>query len=109
MLAVDGQDGDLVLRGLARHFLAGHDEDFLAGHGDVLARTNGRQRRRESCRADDGDEDHVRLRHGRELDQPLGPAVACGAGGKFAAQRFSEFRRLVERDGARLEFTRLRE
>ena len=97
-----GQDGNVVLGGLAGDFLPGHDEDFLAGDGDGLAGPDGGERGGESGGADDGDEYHVGLGHGSELDETLGATVTGGAVGELAADGVKSGG-IVKGDGAVIE------
>ena len=71
VFAVDRQNAHAMLARFAHDDFAGHDENFLRGHGDVFARANRRQRRLQSSRADDGDEHDVRRWQGGQFDQAL--------------------------------------
>ena len=81
MLAVNRQDIHPVLPRSPHDDLACHDEDFLAGHGDVLARLDRRQSRLQTSGSHDGYQDQIGFRQGRQLDKPLDPIRArreCG-------------------------------
>ncbi len=78
VLAVHGQDAHAVFPRLVHHDFAGHDEDFLRGHGDVFPGANRRQRRLQPRRADDGDQHDVGLRQRGQFHQ------AFRAGKNFA-------------------------
>ena len=71
MLAVHRQHAHAMFARLAHHDFTGHDEDFLRGDGNVLARANGGQRRFQSRCADDGDEHNVRRRQRGQFDQTV--------------------------------------
>ena len=75
MLAVHGQDVDSVLFGLAHDDLAGHDQDFLAGQGDVFACADGGQRRFEAGRANDGNQDDISFGQSGQFDQTFFAAI----------------------------------
>ncbi len=49
----------------AHHDLSRHDQDFLARHGEILARLDRRQRRPQAACPDDRDEHHVGVRQAR--------------------------------------------
>jgi hypothetical protein len=75
VLTVHGQDVHaLALRSFGDCF-AGHDEDFLAGDGQMHAGLDCRQGGGESGGADDGDEDHVSVGFVDEIDEPLRSGV----------------------------------
>ena len=68
---------------LARLFhdnLAGHDQNFLAGDGEVLACFNGGQCGLEAGSPHDGDQHHVRLRKLRQAAQAFLARFHLGAG-----------------------------
>ena len=73
MFAVHGQHAHAVFARLVHHDFAGHDEDFLGGDGDVLARANGGERGLQSRGADDGDQHDVRLGQRGEFEQAFVP------------------------------------
>ena len=60
MFAVDRQHVHAVFSCLGHDDFAGHDEDFLGGHGDVLPSPNRSECRLQSGSADDGDQHNVR-------------------------------------------------
>ena len=86
MFAVHGQHAHAVFARFAHHDFAGHDQDFLGGHGNVLARANGRQRRLQARRADDGDEHDVRRRQRGQFEQTLVAANNLAAGAERVLQ-----------------------
>ena len=59
VLAVDGQDGHVILLCQLQDELAGHDQRLLVGKGDGLAGTDGMNRRRKACKAHHRRENHV--------------------------------------------------
>ena len=101
VLAVHGEDADAVLAGLVHHDLAGHDEDFLRGNGDVLARANGSECGLQAGGADDGDEDDVGLGHRGELQQAFVAGVDLDLGAEGGPE-FVRLRGVGERDGGGL-------
>ena len=75
VLAVHGQEVHVFPLGGLRDGLAGHDEDLLAGDGEVHATLDGGEGGGEPGGADDGDEDHVGLASVHEVDEALGAGV----------------------------------
>ena len=106
VLAVHRQDGHVVPLSLARDFLAGHHQNFLAGHRQCLPRLDRLQRRGQAGRADDGNQDEIGPLHRRQLDQAFGTAITLGPRGKLVAN-FIQRGCLVQRHRLRLEFGRL--
>lgn len=75
VLAVHGQDVHaFAFRSLGDGF-ACHDEDFLAGDGEVHASFDGCECWSESRRADDGDEHHVSIGFIDQIDESLRSGV----------------------------------
>ena len=91
MLAVHRQDLNPVGLGLAHDRLAGHHQDFLGGHGDVLAGPDGGQGGFQTGRAHDGNENNVRLRQRSQSDQGFRPREHFGG----VAQRRPDSLRLA--------------
>ena len=71
VLAVHGQDVHAFAFGGLSDSLAGHDEDFLAGHGQVHAALDGGQGRSQARSAHDGHQHHVGIGFIDEIHQPL--------------------------------------
>ena len=92
MFAVHGQDAPAVFLRLAHHDLAGHDQNFLGGDGDVLADANDRQRRLQSRRADDGNQYNVRPRQRGEFQEtfPAGKNFGRNTAAGVPARRSSD-------------------
>src|SRR5262249_52923868 len=82
VFAVDGEDADSVFTGFVHHGLAGHNENFLGGNSDVFAGADGGEGRLKSGGADDGNEDDVSAREGREFQQAVGAGMDFDAGSK---------------------------
>jgi hypothetical protein len=71
VLAVDRQQGRLVLAHGVHEQLAGHHQRFLVGQQDLLAGARGGQGRRQAGGADDGGHHGVGVRAGRDVAQGL--------------------------------------
>ncbi len=71
MFAVHWQHVHAVLACLGHDDFAGHDEDFLGGHGDIFPGPNCGECRLQSGSADDGDQHDVRAWQRGQLDQTL--------------------------------------
>src|SRR6185437_193204 len=98
VLAVDGDDLSAAPTGGVENQLAGHHEAFLVGQRHTLSAFQRRQRRIESCRADDRVEHDVDVVARRGLDE-AGIAAVPGRG------PFGSI--LDETDERRTEFGRL--
>ena len=94
-----------MFTGLGHHDFTGHHEDFLRGHGDILAGAYRGQRRLQPGGADDGDQHNVRRRQSGQLDQPL-----CAGGHPDAVElraQFVHFFRRGDRDQLGTKLLRL--
>ena len=69
VLRVDRQNVYALVARFAHYDLARHDQNFLARHGEILARFNRRQRGPQTARADDCHQHHVRICQAGDLDQ----------------------------------------
>jgi hypothetical protein len=85
VLTIDRENLHALAPGRGHHRLAGHDENLLARHGEILPGLDRRERRSQAARADDGDKHEIGLGEGREFDQPASPSgpldtasFACG-------------------------------
>ena len=87
MFAVHRQHRHALAARGGHHGFAGHDEDFLAGHGDVFPRLDRRQRGPQSAGADDGDEDEIGLGQRGEFDEAL-DTVRAARDGEFGVGKF---------------------
>jgi hypothetical protein len=74
VLAVDGENADMVFLGFRLHQCAGHDHRLFIGERDLFAGSNGRQRREQPCAADDGGNDQFSFRRLRDFGHAFGPA-----------------------------------
>ncbi len=98
MLAVDGEEPDIVAARLGHDELAGEHENLLGGEREVLAGADGGEGGLEAGGADYGDEHEIGLGEGRQRGQALETVMklrACGdlagaareGGGVFVEQR----------------------
>ncbi len=69
VLTVDRQNVYALVARFAHHDLARHDQNFLARHGEILARFDRRQRGAQTARADDCHQHHVRICQAGDLEQ----------------------------------------
>ena len=67
MLAVHRQDVHVIMARLAHYDLARHHEDFFAGHGEIFASFDCRQRRTQSTGAYDCNQHYLSARHAGDL------------------------------------------
>src|SRR5688572_17119308 len=74
VLAVDRQDGRARAPRSLEQESAREHQRFLVGQQDLLARSRGRERRRETDGADDGGHDGIRLRQRRDGGERVGSA-----------------------------------
>jgi len=89
VFAIHRQHAHASPAGRLHHHLAGHDEDFLARHGDVLARLDRRQRGTQPAGSDNRDQNQIRFGHCRQLHQPLDALRSAGE----SCPRFGKFPR----------------
>jgi hypothetical protein len=89
MFAVDGKDADTMFAGFAHDDFAGHDENFLGGHGNIFARANGGESGAKAGSADDGNQDDVRVGHRGEFDEAIGAGQHIGGASELISQILS--------------------
>jgi len=100
MLAIHRQHAHPMDAGLVHDDFSGHHQDFLGGHGNVLARPDGRERRLQSRRAHNGDQHNIGGGQGGQFQQAFRARMNL----HIAAQRrlqFTRFRRIADRDDFR--------
>ena len=103
VLAVDGQDRDAAAARGVHHQPAGHDQHFLVGQRDGLARLDRREDRFERRGAGGRAQDEIDVGMGRDGNQRIAPGAVLG--GQFSSQHLAQ---LVHRaagghgDGLRL-------
>ena len=90
MFAIDRQQNRAMLAHRVHEQLAGHDQHFLVGQQDFLARPGRRQRRLQPRRADNGRHHRIDVRMRRHVDQRL-HAVTHRSGQPGVAATQSEF------------------
>ena len=108
VLAVDREDVQAARRRGAHDDLAGHHQDFLAGDGQVFSGFERSERRTESARADDGDQDDIRFRVGDEIDEAVfAEEDLRRVAGRESGAQFVEFQFVDEAKDAGAEAVRL--
>ena len=98
VLAVHREHAHAVFARLAHHDFAGHDENFLGGDGDVLAGANRGERGLQSGRADNRNQNDVRRRQRRQLDQAFRAGKNLGRNAK-PVLHFLRLRRIGDGNG----------
>ena len=100
MFTVDRKQKRTMLAYRPHEQLAGHDQHFLVGQQDLLARPHCGQRRFESGGADNGRHHRIDLGMGRHLAQRVDPVAHRGRQvGMAAAQRELVRQRRIAHDG----------
>ena len=102
VLAVHGQYAHSGLPRFFHHDLSGHDQNFLAGDGQVLPRLNGGQCRAQPRCAHDGNQHHVRLRKLCQAAQAFFPCFNLHTG--KGAGEFLRPGQIVNADVVNAEF-----
>ena len=84
VLAIDRKNFDPFAFSGIHDGLSGHDEDLFTGNGEIFSRLNRGERGSKSSGSDDGNENHISLRHRGELDESLFATVARDIGGDLS-------------------------